>query len=1322
MIEAMNSTPLHDAKAVAELRHAIETGELVLHYQPKLDLRGGELLGVEALVRWQHPRRGLLEPTEFLPLAQHTGLIHALTVWVLEASLRQQHEWRGERLEVPVSVNLSMATLHDPELPSLVDRLLRRWDVPPAALQVEITESDLMAHAEGAGQCVAALRALDVGVAIDDFGTGCSSLSHLTALALDEVKIDRSFVRRLATDPSSRAIIRAVIDLAYDLGLRAVAEGMEDSATWDLLVALGCDLGQGYYICPPVPPAELSDWLRRPNRWHTAESARTRLDETLRERTRRQGVRLVAEQEFLARKQAEEALRESEQSLRLALDAGHLGTWQVDLIRALVLWTPEAAELFGLPPGNTQSTLGEFQRLLHPEDWPVLSRSMRSVAATGKDGVTQYRVLWPDGTFHWLEGRARGFRDASGKLRRLTGTVMEITERKRAEEEIRFQAGLLQAIDQSVITRNLDGTIRYWNDAARKLYGWSSHEALGQPLSGLIGLGGTDQQADAILDRVRSGQSWSGEVVARRRDGATFPVLATDSPIYNSDGVLVGIISVSSDLTERKQAEEERARLAAIVTSSDIAIFACNLDGVITTWNRGAERLYGYAAEEIIGNSSACLAPPGCTHDNEMMLARTARGEPVDHVEAVRIRKDGSPIDVSISVSPIYDTDGRVIGAATIQRDITQQRRAQDALRERETQLAEAQRIAHLGSWELDLATKQLRWSDEHFRIVGLEPRPDGLSPINAVDCIHPEDCSRAQAMLDNAIAARGSYSTELRIVRPDGEIRWIHSRGTYVPTPGASPGRMVGTAQDVTERVLSEAQRAQLARHLHSLLSSTSEGIYGVDPEGRCAFINVAGAAMLGYAPGELVGQAMHALIHGRHPDGAPYPVETCPVHQTMRSGMACRLDTDVLWRRDGTALPVEFVANPLVEDGRVVGVVVAFQDITERKRAEACLREADQQREIFHRSEKLRALGQMASGVAHDLNQSLMLIASYSDLARDELDRDPLDRDVLRDMFATATQAALDGGETVKRLLQFARAPMHEERKLVDLVQVAREAASLTAPRWRDAAQSEGRPISLQVEGPQGVNVLGSPGHLREAITNLLFNAVDALPRGGTILLRVSTRGQQAVVEVIDSGVGMSAEVRARIFEPFFTSKGEQGTGLGLAQVFGIVDQHGGQVDVQSTLGRGTTVRLSLPLAPNDSPTVQSAAVAPARPEHALRILIVDDEPAMVKAVARMLRPAGHVVRTAGSGEEALEHLAAEPFDVVVSDLGMGAGMNGWDLAEAVRRGWPRVRFVLATGWGAAIDQAEAAAHGVEAVLAKPYLLTDLQRALMSPEQLAD
>ena len=192
--------------------------------------------------------------------------------------------------------------------------------------------------------------------------------------------------------------------------------------------------------------------------------------------------------------------------------------------------------------------------------------------------------------------------------------------------------------------------------------------------------------------------------------------------------------------------------------------------------------------------------------------------------------------------------------------------------------------------------------------------------------------------------------------------------------------------------------------------------------------------------------------------------------------------------------------------------------------------------------------------------------------------------------------------------------------------------------------------------------------------------------------------------------------------MFEPFFTTKGEGGTGLGLAMVFGIVEQHGGHIEVNSAPGDGTTFRITFPLVGVSAPAEPSAA--PAAPIGALiplRILAVDDEPMMTKAVVRMLKPSGHVVSVAGSGEEALEKLAEQTFDVVVSDMGMGAGMNGWELAEAVRRRWPKVRFLLATGWGAAIDPAEARAKGVEAVLAKPYQLADLLRVLTGTDKAA-
>jgi signal transduction histidine kinase/CheY-like chemotaxis protein len=374
---------------------------------------------------------------------------------------------------------------------------------------------------------------------------------------------------------------------------------------------------------------------------------------------------------------------------------------------------------------------------------------------------------------------------------------------------------------------------------------------------------------------------------------------------------------------------------------------------------------------------------------------------------------------------------------------------------------------------------------------------------------------------------------------------------------------------------------------------------------------------------------------------------------------------------------------------------------------------RRARTQRELNHlkraaQTDKLQALGQMATGIAHDLNQSLALVASYSDLARQALDQDPPELTDLRELLAIVAQAAMDGGETVKRLLTFASGPAHRQAQLIDLDAVLRDVAQLTAPRWRDAAQAEGRPISLAVDSVGATTIDGWAADLREAFTNLVFNAVDALPHGGTIRLSARRQSDQVVVEVADSGVGIPAEAQPRIFEPFFTTKGER---------------HRGDIVVDSQVGHGTTFRITLPAAvPPAAAVVPTAPVARALPVcQALRVLAVDDEPAIGNAVARILRPGGHTVVIATSGEEALARLAAEPFDLVLSDIGMGAGMNGWELADRVHEQWPQLRFVLATGWGAAIDPAEAHARGVDAVLAKPYRAEDLKQLIGQPRSSA-
>jgi CheY-like chemotaxis protein len=278
-----------------------------------------------------------------------------------------------------------------------------------------------------------------------------------------------------------------------------------------------------------------------------------------------------------------------------------------------------------------------------------------------------------------------------------------------------------------------------------------------------------------------------------------------------------------------------------------------------------------------------------------------------------------------------------------------------------------------------------------------------------------------------------------------------------------------------------------------------------------------------------------------------------------------------------------------------------------------------------------------------------------------------------------------------------------------------VLRDVAQLTEPRWRDAALAEGRPISLYVEVEDGLPVQGSPESLREAFTNLVFNAVDALPDGGRIHLSAHRRGADVEVAIADSGTGISPEVRERVFEPFFTTKGERGTGLGLSMVFGVVERHGGQIRLDTAPGQGTTFYLTFPAASERPPAaVPTRAGAVTRP---LRILAVDDQPTMLILAQRMLAQDGHTVVVATSGEEALERLAAEPFDLVISDVGMGAGMNGWQLAQQVHGRFPGVRFALATGWGGELDPEQARTLGVEAIVAKPYRVDDLRRLVAGP-----
>jgi EAL domain-containing protein (putative c-di-GMP-specific phosphodiesterase class I) len=260
------SAPEHEQPAterlgrIGALRHAIASGQLALFYQPIVDCRSQAVVGVEALVRWQHPEFGLVPADDFIALAEETGLIKPLTRWVIAAALKQCRAWKNAGLDLRVAVNLSGHDVQDPTLPDLISQELFDLGLSARSLTVELTETASMADPERALSTLAQLKAMGVEIAIDDFGTGYSSLSYLTRVPAHQLKIDRTFVRDLADEKHLAAVVRSTIELGHTLGLKVVAEGVEDEATCELLSEFGCDRAQGFYFARPMPADAVLRW------------------------------------------------------------------------------------------------------------------------------------------------------------------------------------------------------------------------------------------------------------------------------------------------------------------------------------------------------------------------------------------------------------------------------------------------------------------------------------------------------------------------------------------------------------------------------------------------------------------------------------------------------------------------------------------------------------------------------------------------------------------------------------------------------------------------------------------------------------------------------------------------------------------------------------------------------------------------------------------------------------------------------------------------------------------------------------------------------
>jgi PAS domain S-box-containing protein len=489
----------------------------------------------------------------------------------------------------------------------------------------------------------------------------------------------------------------------------------------------------------------------------------------------------------------------------------------------------------------------------------------------------------------------------------------------------------------------------------------------------------------------------------------------------------------------------------------------------------------------------------------------------------------------------------------------------------------------------------------------------------------------------------------------------------------------VVCTARDLSELRKVQAVAREHQSLLNNILESARESIYAVDPLGRFKWCNTATLKGLGFERSDFIGRELLDMVYEADRD------HVCEKLAAAFTGAPQTYEMRYI-SHDGRLRYARVDNSPLVVEGKTTGVLGIARDITEQK----------EERERAARADKLRALGQLASGVAHDFNNSLAAILGRAQLLRRQVNDPALVRNL--DIIQTAAE---DAAATVRRIQTFARKSAVKEFELLDVGSLLNDAIEITRTRWENEARLRGLEYEVKLQAQAGQSMYGSASELREVFVNLIVNAVDAMPRGGKLLITSLRKDKRLQLQFTDNGVGMPEEVRQKIFEPFFSTKGAHGTGLGLSVSYSIIERHEGSISVATQVGNGTTFTIDLPAVVPESALADVSLPAEVT---RLRILVVDDEAPVRETLAEMLVAVNHEVELAGSGPEALEKLRAASFDFVFTDLAM-PDMDGWETARAIRKEWPNVQIILVTGYGPTTIPPTGEEKLVDAVIGKPF-----------------
>jgi len=577
------------------------------------------------------------------------------------------------------------------------------------------------------------------------------------------------------------------------------------------------------------------------------------------------------------------------------------------------------------------------------------------ILKSGRESAAFYQNLWntvasgriwcgelvnrrKDGTFYSEEMRITPVRDSSGAIVSFIAIKHDVTESRAAEEARRFLAAIVESTEDAIFAHSPAGTILTWNRGAERLFGYSAGEAIGKPVTTLA-LPERQHLLARLIERVLQGNAvsqYEGECL--RRDGRSFPVSVTACPIRNAAGEVAAVSTIVRDISKRREAEQAQALLASIVESSDDAIHSVRLDGTVVSWNRGAERLYGYSSQEIIGQNIAILAPPGCAGEARQCLGTIGTGRAVGPFDTVNLGKDGRAIDVSLSIAPIRNSAGEVVGSAAISRDIGERLRTERKLRESEERFREVFEGAPIGMDVIAMDGRIMQANAAFCRMLGY--RQTELAGRTWMELTHADDVEASLRVVERLCQnPEKCAEIEKRYLNRDGAVVWARSKISLVRDTGGGPLYLVVHVEDITERKRAEEALRESEERFRIMADSCPIGIWVTDAQSGTLFINRTYRKFCGITSEEVAPDSWRSILH---PDDAEEFVgalrralkEQVPFKGEQRSR-----------RADGEWRWVESYAVPRFSSGgEFLGLVGTSKDITERKQAEQALRTSEE------------------------------------------------------------------------------------------------------------------------------------------------------------------------------------------------------------------------------------------------------------------------------------------------------------------------------------------------------------------------------------------